>query len=96
MKNGEKSHVCLIAYNFPASSSPLEYTARAVGVDGRPHGRVELTLLRASDAEHEGARKLMLEFRPTGLDPGRYALSIRLRDPVSGKTSESATPFDMQ
>jgi len=96
MKNGEKSQVCLIAYNFPSGSGPLEYTARALGVDGRPHGRIETTLLRASDGEHEGARKLMLEFRPSGLDPGRYALSVRLRDPKTGKSSESTAPFDVQ
>jgi VWFA-related protein len=96
MKNGEKSKVCLIAYNFPSGSGPLEYTARALGVDGKPHGRIETTLLRASDGEHEGARKLMLEFRPSGLDPGRYALSVRLRDPKTGKSSESTAPFDVQ
>jgi hypothetical protein len=96
MKNGEKSKVCLIAYNFPSGSGPLEYTARALGVDGKSHGRIETTLLRTSDGEHEGARKLMLEFRPSGLDPGRYALSVRLRDPKTGKSSESTAPFDVQ
>ncbi len=96
MKNGESSRVCLIAYNFPSGSGPLEYSARAVGVDGRPHGRAELTLLHASDGEHAGARKLMLEFRPTGLDPGRYSLAIKLQDSKTGKTAESSFPFDVQ
>jgi len=94
-KNGEKSRVCLIAYNFPPGGA-LEYSARAIGVDGRPHGRVELALLRESEGEREGARKLMLEFRPSGLDPGRYALSVKLLDPKTGKASESSVSFDMQ
>ncbi|HMF08556.1 MAG TPA: VWA domain-containing protein, partial [Thermoanaerobaculia bacterium] len=33
MKNGMKSRVCVIAYNFPADGSQLEYSARAIGVD---------------------------------------------------------------
>lgn len=96
MKNGEKIRVCLIAYNFPSGSGPLEYSARALGVDGRPRGRAELTLLHASDGEHAGARKLMLEFRPSGLDPGRYALAIKLQDGKTGMTAESSFPFDVQ
>jgi len=96
MKNGMKSRVCVIAYNFPADGSQLEYSARAIGVDGKPHGRIELTLLGTSDAENAGARKLMLEFQPRGFDPGRYALSVKLRDPKTGRTAESSFPFDMQ
>ncbi len=96
MKNGMKSRVCVIAYNFPADGVPLEYTARAVGVDGKTHGRIDLKLIGSSDAEHAGARKLMLEFEPRGFDPGRYALAVKLKDPKTGKTAESSFPFDMQ
>jgi VWFA-related protein len=96
MKNGMKSRVCVIAYNFPDDGTPLQYSARAVGVDGKTHGRVELKLLGSSDAENAGARKLMLEFEPRGFDPGRYALAVKLRDPKTGKTAESSFPFDMQ
>ncbi len=96
LRNGAKSRVCVIAYNFPEDGAALEYSGRAVGVDGKAHGRVQLKLLGASDAENAGARKLMLEFQPNGLDPGRYALSVKVRDPKTGKSTESSFPFDMQ
>ncbi len=94
IKNGEKTRVCLIAYNFPPGET-IGYTGRILGVDGRQHGKMDLKLLQASDAERESARKLLLEFRPSGLDPGRYALIIKLQDVRTGKTSESSATFDV-
>jgi hypothetical protein len=65
-------------------------------VDGKAHGKVELKLLKASDQEHaEGERKLLLQVRPSGLEPGRYALAVRLHDPMTGKSVESSFPFDV-
>ncbi|MDQ5857737.1 MAG: hypothetical protein M3542_05610 [Acidobacteriota bacterium] len=68
----------------------------AVGVDGRARGKLELALLKTSDRERQGARKVLLRFRPSGLDPGRYALAINVKDPKSGKSSEASFPFDIQ
>ncbi len=95
IKNGEKTRVCLIAYNFPPEAEALGYNGRILGVDGQQHGKMDLKLLKASDAERESARKLLLEFRPSGLDPGRYALIVNLRDARTGKTSESSATFDV-
>lgn len=94
--SGEDMQVCLIAYNFGNGPSPLDYSGRILSVDGRPKGRVDLTLLKSSDLEREGARKLLLRFRPSGLEPGRYALAVQLKDPRSGKSTESSFPFDVQ
>ncbi|MFN2385515.1 MAG: VWA domain-containing protein [Thermoanaerobaculia bacterium] len=94
--SGEEAQVCVIAYNFAGNPDPLQYSGRVLGLDGRPHGKVELKLVKASDREREGARKLLLRFRPAGLEPGRYALAIQLKDPRSGKTAESSVPFDVQ
>ncbi len=96
MHSGEEAQVCLIAYNFETGSSPLQYTGRILGVDGKPRGKVDLKLLKSSDREREGARKLLFQFKPQGLEPGRYALAVKLNDPVTGKTSESSFPFDVQ
>ncbi len=96
VKSGDGTRVCLIAYNFPSESSAIQYTARALGLDGRPRGKVELKLLKVSDQERGGARKLLLEFKPSGLDPGRYALAVRLQDMKTGKASENAFPFEVQ
>src|SRR5215471_2749130 len=89
VKNGGTTQVCVIAYNFPGESNGLQYSARMLGVDGKPHGTAHLKLLKASDRERQGARKLLLEFQPTGLGPGRYALVMKLQDPGSGKAAET-------
>lgn len=96
VNSGQNTRVCLIAYNLGADSAPLEYSGRVIGLDGRPHGKVDLKLLKSSDHEREGARKLLLQFRPSGLEPGRYALAVKVSDRTNGKSSESSFPFDVQ
>jgi VWFA-related protein len=96
IRSGEETQVCLIAYNFGSGDESLQYTGRIVGVDGRPKGRLDLELVKASSHERQGARKVLFKFRPIGLDPGRYALAVNVRDPRSGKSSESSFPFDIQ
>jgi hypothetical protein len=95
IKNGGTSQVCVIAYNFPGESNGIQYGGRILGVDGRQHGKADLKLVKASDRERQGARKLLFEFHPTGLDPGRYALVMKLMDPGSGKSSEAMSTFDV-
>jgi hypothetical protein len=95
IKNGGTTQVCLIAYNFPGESAGLQYSARVLGEDGKAHGTAHLKLLKASDGERQGARKLLLEFHPTGLDPGRYALVLKLQDPGTGKATETMSAFDV-
>jgi VWFA-related protein len=96
IKNGGTAQVCVIAYNFPGDAAGLQYVGQALGTDGKTHGKVDLKLLKASDREHLGARKLLLEFHPTGLDPGRYAFVVKLRDPGTGKAAETMSSFDIQ
>jgi len=96
MHSGEEAQVCLIAYNFDPGTDPLQYAGRILGVDGQPRGKVDLKLLKSSDGEREGARKLLFQFKPQGLEPGRYTLAVRLNDPLTGKSSESSFPFDVQ
>jgi hypothetical protein len=95
LHSGETRQVCVIAYNFTPGDGAIAYTGRVLGVDGKPYGKVELRLVRASDREGEGQRKLLLDFHPSGLDPGRYALAVKLQDPKTGKSSESSFPFDV-
>ena len=95
MKNDGRMQVALIAYNFPPEAEGIQYDGRVMGVDGRPHGKVDLKLVKASDRERQGARKLLFEFHPTGLDPGRYALVMKLLDPGTGKFSETMSSFDV-
>ena len=96
IRSGGETQVCLIAYNFGSGEESLQYTGRILGVDGRPKGKLDLELLKASNRERQGARKVLFKFRPIGLEPGRYALAINVRDPQSGKSSEASFPFDIQ
>lgn len=97
VKSGESTQVCVIGYNFDPGATPLDYSGRILGVDGKPHGKVSLELVKASEkGEREGARKFLLRFRPSGLNPGRYALAVTLLDTKSGKASESSFPFDVR
>ncbi len=96
IRSGEETRVCLIAYNFGAGSESLQYTGRILGVDGRPKGKLDFEIVKASNRERQGARKVLFKFKPMGLDPGRYALAVAVRDPRTGQTSEASFPFDIQ
>jgi len=95
-RSGEPMQICLIGYNFPDETPDLSYTGKAIGVDGKAHGRVEMQLVKASDHESTGARKMLLEVRTWGLDPGRYALNVKLEDRKAGRSAESSFPFDVK
>jgi VWFA-related protein len=96
IKSGDARQICLIAHHFEGELAEMQYTGRILGEDGRPHGRAELQLVRASNEDREGERKFLLQFRPSGLDPGRYALAVKLLDSKSGRFSESSFHFDVQ
>jgi VWFA-related protein len=95
-RSGEPMQVCLIGYNFPGAAPDLQFAGRAIGVDGKAHGRVEMQLVKASDQERAGARKMLVQVRTWGLDPGRYALSVKLEDRKAGKSAENSFPFDVK
>lgn len=94
VKSGDLREICVYARNFGSEVSEIKYTGRILGEDGRPHGRAELHLVRSGDDE-PGARALLMQFTPHGLDPGRYALAVKLQDGATGKFSESVLPFDV-
>jgi VWFA-related protein len=96
IRSGQETQVCLIAYNFDPRTESLQYTGRIIGVDGRTRGKLDLELVKSSNRERQGARKVLFRFRPMGLEPGRYALAVAVKDPNTGKSSESSFPFDIQ
>lgn len=96
IRSGDARQICLIAHNFDGELAEIQYTGRILGEDGRPHGRAELQLIRASNEEQKGGRKFLLQFRPSGLDPGRYALAVKLLDSKTGRFSESSFHFDVR
>ncbi len=89
--------VALVAYNFGAGGKPepLEVRAEVVGADGKSQP-ASVTVSRRSDIERGGGRKVVLDFKPEGLAPGRYALRVAVTDPASKKTAESSSPFEVK
>jgi VWFA-related protein len=94
--SGEETQVCLIAYNFGNSDESLQYTGRILDVEGRARGKLDFEPVKTSNHERQGARKVLFRFRPMGLERGRYALAVAVKDPKTGKSSESSFPFDIQ
>ena len=93
-----EAKVAVCTYNFgprAASSDPLVVHGSVVDAAGasRP---ARLTLVKESDAERGGGRKLLLGFVPEGLAPGTYRLEVSVSDPVSKKSGEAASPFEVR
>jgi hypothetical protein len=97
LTGGAGSPVAVVAYNFgvEAKPEPLEVKAEVVGADGKSRP-VNVTVSRRSDVERGGGRKLVLDFKPAGLSPGRYALKVAVSDPASKKTAEASSPFEVK
>ena len=55
-----------------------------------------MAVVRRSDVERGGGRKLVLDFKPLGLPPGRYALKVDVTDPASKKTAQASSRFEVQ
>lgn len=94
---GAKVPVAVVAYNFGAGAKPepLDVRAEVVGADGKSRP-ASVTVSRRSDVERGGGRKLVLDFNPAGLSPGRYALTVAVTDPASKKTAEASSPFEVK
>jgi hypothetical protein len=94
---GASVPVAVVAYNFGsgAKPEPLEVRGQVVGADGKSR-LAEMTVSRRSDIERGGGRKIVFDFKPQGLPPGRYALKVAVTDPASKKTAESSSPFEVK
>ena len=93
---GTPARVAVVAYNFGVSAKPepLEVRAEVVGADGKSRP-ADVTVVRRSDVERGGGRKVVLDFKPQGLSPGHYALKVAVTDPASKKTAEASSPFEV-
>ena len=94
----DTARVAVVAYNFgtaAAKPEPLDVRAEVVGADGKSRP-APVTVASRSDIERGGGRKVVIDFKPQGLTPGRYALKVAVTDPVSKKTAEASSPFDVK
>ena len=87
---GSETQVAVVTYNVTAKVAALAVKGEVVSSDGQTRA-VPLTIVKASDVERGGGRKLMLSWKPEGLTPGRYALKVA----VSG-AGESSAAFEVR
>jgi VWFA-related protein len=96
LSQGAAARVAVVIYNFGASAKPepLEVRAEIVGADGKSRP-ADVTVIRRSDIERGGGRKIVLDFKPQGLSAGRYALKVAVTDPASKKTAQASSLFEV-
>ena len=87
---GAQMQVAVFTYNVSAKVATLAVKGEVVAADGQVRA-APLTIVKVSDVERGGGRKLMLSWKPEGLAPGRYVLKVA----VSG-AGESSAAFEVQ
>ena len=89
--------VAVVGYNFGVSASPapLDVRAEVVASDGKSQP-ASVKVIKRSDIERGGGRKVVMDFLPQGLAAGRYVLKVALTDPSSKTTAEAASPFEVK
>ncbi len=95
---GESARVAVVAYNLGAPAAkpePLDVRAEIVGADGKSRPAA-VTVASRSDVERGAGRKVVLDFKPQGLAPGRYALKVAVTDPTSKKSAEASSAFEVK
>lgn len=94
VKSGSPAQVAVVTYNFSPGSDPLQVVPEIFGPDGKPR-KADVQVVRRSDRERGGARTLLLSFKPEGLEPGRYALKVKVSDRAQ-KTAEASGTFEVR
>jgi hypothetical protein len=93
---GAETQVAVFTYNFGGGKTgALAVRGEILGEDGQARP-APLAVVKESDVERGGGRKLMLSFKPEGLSPGRYALRVTVTDPASKAAGEAASYFEVR
>ncbi len=97
VSGGAATSVAVFTYNFGGGTKPgaLAVTGQVVGADGQARPAA-LTVVKESDVERGGGRKVMLSFKPEGLTPGRYTLKVAVADPATKAAGEAASAFEVK
>jgi VWFA-related protein len=91
--SGSVAQIAVVTYNFAPGSDPLQVLPEVLGPEGKPR-KADIQVVRRSDRERGGARTLLLSFKPEGLEPGRYALRVRVSDRAQ-KSAEASAEFEV-
>lgn len=95
---GAEARVAVCTYNFgprAAKGDPFVVRGAVIAGDGasRP---ARLSVVKESDAERGGGRKLLLAFVPEGLAPGTYRLDVSISDPASSASGRAESSFEVR
>jgi VWFA-related protein len=91
LRNGAAEKLVLMAFDGGRQYDPgASFDLRPALVDGEgaPVAGIRFSLVKAT-AGDDGFRRFVLGFTPSGVAAGDYRLRVRLRDPSTGRTSES-------
>jgi len=95
---GAEARVAVCTYNFGPRgprSEPLLVRGSVIGGDGASHP-AKISVVKESDTERGGGRKLLLAFVPEGLAPGTYRLDVSVSDPGSGASGQAESSFEVR
>jgi len=91
LRSSEKVEVVVDAV-LPGADLPT-LTAHVRTLSGGVARGAEFRILRRTDPDKSGATRIIASFQPSGMEPGRYQLVFRVRDPSTGFTARSSAPF---
>ncbi len=85
------AELCLVGYNLGAGELTLEATLTDLEGTAVPGGALHLRERTVTGVA--GLDKLVADFRPTGLEPGDYTLSVAVTDQATSTRSASSIPL---
>jgi VWFA-related protein len=91
-----EARFALVTYNFRGGSAPPPLDVRAEVADAA--GKIFPAAVHSVGHSYgnDGARKLLVAFRPEGLPDGRYQMKVFVADRASTATAESSASFEVR
>ncbi|HEY6051337.1 MAG TPA: hypothetical protein VIZ58_08800, partial [Thermoanaerobaculia bacterium] len=92
----KEARFALVTYNFRAGSTPPPLDVRAEVTDSA--GKMRPASVRPVDHSYgnDGARKLLVAFRPDGLPEGKYRIKVFVADRASSSKGETETAIEVR
>ena len=91
MRRRDEVEVCLVGYNL--APGELEVKARVLGQDDEPIDGGTFDLVERTITGISGLDKLLVRFRPDGLEGGDYRVQFAVSHPDGGSIQSSAVPI---
>ncbi|MFN2441280.1 MAG: VWA domain-containing protein [Thermoanaerobaculia bacterium] len=93
-RNDGDHEVALFTYNVDPEG--MQLWSRVEAEDGSPHPAKIQLLGRSAATGDRDLVKLLVSFKPEGLDSGNYMLNFTIRDPSSGESASESLRFRIE